>query len=280
MFISDFDGTLLTDDKTISTQDIQTLDVLGQKKVVRVIATGRSVYSFNKALEKIKMAHGQGGLPVDYVIFCTGAGIMAFPSGRVMYQRDIPRSGVDEITAYFDRQQFDYMVHRAIPQTRYFYYKSHQNHNPDFQSRIMLYQDYARPVTGDLNHFDAATEVLAILPGKTDMDTVDAIRSNLPDFSVIPATSPLDHQSSWIEVFHADVSKSKAASWLSGQLGIDRQQTVSVGNDYNDQDLLAWTGKGFAVDNSPAMLKQAFQTVRSNNQSGMTDAVRVSGLMA
>ena len=158
-------------------------------------------------------------------------------------------------------------------------FKSHQNHNPDFQSRLALYQEYARPVAGHHNCFDAATEVLAILPGKVDMDGVEIIRSNLPGFSVIPATSPLDHQSSWIEVFHGDVSKSRAASWLSRHLGIGRQHSVSVGNDYNDQDLLAWAGKGFVVENSPDMLKQVFQTVPSNNQCGMTEAVRVSGLM-
>ena len=120
LFISDFDGTMLTDDKTIAGQDLQTLDDLGRKKVVRVIATGRSEYSFNKTLEKMKMAHGEDCLPVDYVIFCTGAGIMEFPSGRVIYQREIPRSGVKTITAYFDHQRFDYMVHRAIPHTRHF----------------------------------------------------------------------------------------------------------------------------------------------------------------
>lgn len=58
LFITDFDGTLLRDDKTISQEDVRTLEILRQKKIVTVIATGRSVYSFEKALAVIGMARG------------------------------------------------------------------------------------------------------------------------------------------------------------------------------------------------------------------------------
>ncbi|MCK5164776.1 MAG: HAD hydrolase family protein, partial [Desulfobacula sp.] len=78
LFITDFDGTLLKDDKTISHEDIKTFEILRQKKIVIAIATGRSVYSFEKALKVIDMGKGGKQLPVDYVIFSTGAGIMEF----------------------------------------------------------------------------------------------------------------------------------------------------------------------------------------------------------
>ena len=97
---------------------------------------------------------------------------------------------------------------------------------------------------------------------------------------MIHATSPLDYQSSWIEVFHKDVSKAKSASWLIKRLGFYRDNVISVGNDYNDQDLLAWSGKGFVVGNAPDSLKQVFRTVSSNNQCGVSQAVKEAGWIA
>jgi Cof subfamily protein (haloacid dehalogenase superfamily) len=277
IFITDFDGTLLKDDKTISREDIRTLEILRQKKIHTAIATGRSVYSFEKALKDIGMANNF--LPIDYVIFSTGAGILEFPGGRLICQKALPASDIRKITDYLDLGAIDYMVHKSIPDTKHFLYKSHGKANPDFQARLALYKEYASPLESGHCHLHPATEVLAIVPGGVNMDSLEAIKNELSGFSVIHATSPLDHQSSWIEIFHREVSKSKAASWLVKRLGISRENVISVGNDYNDQDLLAWSAKGFVVKNAPASLKQVFKTVSSNNFSGVSQAVKLSGLL-
>jgi hydroxymethylpyrimidine pyrophosphatase-like HAD family hydrolase len=109
------------------------------------------------------------------------------------------------------------------------------------------------------------------------MDSIEIIKKDLSDFSVIHATSPLDHKSSWIEIFHKGVSKSNAASWLVKKLGLSRQNVISIGNDFNDQDLLAWSGKGFVVDNAPARLRKIFKTVPSNNLCGVSEAAQKAG---
>jgi len=277
LFITDFDGTLLKDDKTISSEDIRTLEILRQKKIVTVIATGRSQYSFEKALKVIGIAGNNNFLPVDYVIFSTGAGIMEFPSGKMICQKAVQSWDIKKITDYFNLRKFDYMVHKSIPDTRYFLYKSHGEHNPDFQARLAIYKEYALPLQNGYNFCDQATEVLAIIPDGVGKDFVATIKKNLSGCSVIQATSPLDHQSTWIEVFHKDVSKAKAASWLVQRLGVNKSDVVSVGNDYNDQDLLFWSGDGFVVDNAPKPLKQQFKTVASNNESGTSQAAKDAG---
>lgn len=279
LFITDFDGTLLTDDKMISAADLKTLDALQREKIYTVIATGRSIYSFKKALTEMGRLKGEHRLPVDYVIFSTGAGILDFVGDKVIRQKALPLSDIQKITTYLDHRKFDYMVHKSIPGTRYFLYQSHGNHNPDFQARIDLYKAYASPLAAGQALYQQATEVLVILPGGADREFLETIRRDLSGFSVIQATSPLDHQSAWIEIFHRDVSKARSASWLAGELGVDRQNIVSVGNDYNDQDLLAWSGKGFVVENAPESLKQLFKTVSSNNQSGVSRATKSAGWM-
>jgi Cof subfamily protein (haloacid dehalogenase superfamily) len=280
LFVTDFDGTLLKDDKTISSEDIRTLELLRQNKIITAVATGRSAYSFKKALAAIGMLEGENTLPVDYVIFSTGAGVMDFPGARVIYKKSIPLCDIKTIVTYFDHRKFDYMVHRAVPETKYFLYKTHPGNNPDFQRRLSLYQEYATPMEKGFSGFEEATEVLAILPalagpsGKSNMDSVEMVKKDLSEFSVIHATSPLDHQSAWVEVFHGEVSKSMTVCRLAQNLGISQENVLSIGNDYNDYDLLEWSGKGFVVENAPESMKQIFQTVSSNNKNGVSEAAK------
>ncbi len=275
--VTDFDGTLLTDEKTIHPRDLETLQRLRKKKIFTAIATGRSLYSFQRALDQMGMDQGQ--LPVDYLILSTGAGIMDLANGRILLSHAIPWRDVVKITDYFDIHKFDYMVHKAIPDTPYFLFKSHGRENLDFQNRIRLYPSFGQPLGGKIPLFIMATQVLAIVPNGIDPRRVADIRFALDDFSVIHATSPLDHSSAWIEVFHKQVSKSTAVSWVAQQLGIPRNQVVSVGNDYNDQDLLEWSGQGFLVKNAPRDMKQDFELVASNNNCGVSQSVLASGLL-
>lgn len=277
LFITDFDGTLLTDEKTIAHQDLDTLSRLRKNNTWVAIATGRSLYSFEKALKQIGLK--KDGLPVDYLIFSTGAGIMDFSENCIIQSLSISLKDIRKICAYFDGRQLDYMVHRAIPDTPYFLYKSHGRENPDFHKRIQLYQEFSSPLNHDQALFDRATQVLAVIPGGLSAAWIARVREDLGGYSVIHATSPLDHYSSWIEVFHKQVSKSLASAWLARRLDISREQVISVGNDYNDQDLLEWSGKGYLTANGVQGLKPYFTNVSSNNGCGVSQAARLSDLL-
>ncbi len=279
LFVTDFDGTLLKDNKTVSWKDIDTFKRLKERNVLIAVATGRSFHLFQKALSAMEDAVGKFDLPVDYVIFSTGAGIMDLTSNSLIYKRVIDHLAVKKITTYFDSCRIDYMVHKAIPDTNTFFYKSFNNHNEDFTARLGLYKQFAKPFPAYFKDFGHATQVLGIIPHTEASYTADVIQEKLSDFSVIQATSPLDHKSSWIEVFHKDVSKSQAVSWLSHRLGIMNKNITSIGNDYNDEDLLLWSGHAYVVSNAPDYLKSRFHTVSSNNNSGVTDATIRSGLL-
>ena len=277
MFITDFDGTLLTDHRRIRGQDLDTLAGLRSAGVITVIATGRSLYSFRRALKH--MGLDPEDLPLDYLIFSTGAGIMVWPGNQLIRSCSIPKDGVLEIAACFDRFGFDYMIHKAIPDTSYFLFKSTSDCNFDFHRRMAMYANFATPLWMGTTIYDQSTEVLAIVPGGFSWETLDTLRCELSGFSVIPATSPLDHQSLWIEVFPAGVSKSASSQWLARHLGIRREMVTAVGNDYNDADLLHWAGQGFLMDNSPDVLKNKFLSSGSNNECGVSRAAKSAGFL-
>ena len=265
LFVCDFDGTLLRSDRSFSEQDLEALERLGELGIVRAIATGRSFYSINT----ISISH----LPVDFLIFSSGAGINRHPAGQLIRSSGLKAHQVSQAIQVLQRKKLDFMVHRPVPHNHAFGYYESTEHNSDFKKRIEIYQQFAQPLGSRPDGFDMAAQLLAVVPPDDTRPLMPALRKALPEFSIIQTTSPLDGRSTWIEIFPASVSKSLATAWLAEMFNLEAHQALSVGNDYNDLDLLEWAGSSFVVANAPADLTERFTTVASNDECGVAQAI-------
>jgi len=265
MFICDFDGTLLRSDRSFSDADLNALIQLGELGVVRAVATGRSIYSINTvSISK---------LPVDFILFSSGAGIVCHPDGTIIRKISLQPREVSRAIKVLKSNNLDFMVHQPIPDNHIFSYFESTSGNADFKKRIELYSLFARPLDTAGDGFGRATQLLAILPPSDSRPIIATLQKALPNFNIIQTTSPLDGQSTWVELFPATVSKSLTAAWLSTVHGLKAERTLSIGNDYNDLDLLEWAGCSFVVANAPDDLKSRFPVVASNNDNGVAEAV-------
>ena len=266
LFVCDFDGTLLRSDRSFSKADLEALRQLDAFGIVRVIATGRSIYSLNTV--------SISELPVDFIIFSSGAGVTRHPGGQIIRKVSLEAREVSQAIAILRADDLDFMVHRPIPDNHVFGYFESTPANADFRRRIDLYSQFAFPLDEVSDGFGAATQLLAILPPAGRPQIIETIRKKLPGFNIIQTTSPLDGQSTWIEIFPATVSKGLTVAWLAAEFDIDPGRTLSIGNDYNDLDLLEWTASSFVVENAPDDLKERFPVVASNNESGVAEGIK------
>ena len=266
LFIMDFDGTLLRSDRTVSVEDRNILGQLGEIGIIRAIATGRSLFSFNTVTIL--------DLPLDFVIFSTGAGVIQYDDNKIIRRVHLQPREVDRACEVLKDHRLDFMIHHPIPDNHRFAYHRANHENDDFDRRLDIYHRHADKLAEPSKGFGPATQLLAVVPSRNGTAVIEAIRNELTEFNVIQTTSPLDGKSTWIEIFPATVSKSQTAAWLAEALQIDQRQTVSVGNDYNDLDLLEWTESSYVVANAPADLKNRFETVASNNDGGVAQAAR------
>jgi hydroxymethylpyrimidine pyrophosphatase-like HAD family hydrolase len=78
-------------------------------------------------------------------------------------------------------------------------------------------------------------------------------------------TSPVNHIGVWLEVFPADISKSKALDDLEREFFFNNNEDttnntrLAIGNDHNDEDMLLWAsekGLGCLVQGGPVVLKE------------------------
>jgi hypothetical protein len=265
MLITDLDGTLLGSDGSLTKRDRDALCCLGNNGIVRVIATGRSLYSF-------KTVAGND-MPVDYVIFSTGAGVITFPEVRLIRNIHMDSGAVLSAVQIFMEFGLDFMVHQPIPENHRFVYYETGRDNPDFHRRLARYGQFCQPLDNAFSNIGSASQLLAVINYDNSASVLTALRSKLTGYSVIRSTSPLDGRSTWIEVFAPGVSKSLCAAWLAGRLNIDKELVLAVGNDYNDQDLLEWAGTAFLVDNAPDLLKNRFDSVPSHDHGGVAEAI-------
>ena len=266
LFITDFDGTLLRSDNTLAQRDLDALASLTQRGITTAVATGRSLYSFNTSPGV--------DIPVDYIIFTTGAGVVRQPESKLVYQVNLTNDMALQALDIFEKSGFDFFLHDPVPDNHKFLYCRTTSNNSDFEMRLERYRPFGKPFNmSSGNGFGEASQLLAVIPENAAQDIVADVRNALSGLSVIQTTSPLDHTSTWIELFHPDVSKSSTAAWLAAEIDADQANTMAIGNDYNDLDLLAWAARSFVVENAPKDLKDRFYTVATNNEGGVAEAI-------
>lgn len=263
MVVTDLDGTLLRDDKTVCETDRATFQWLGEKNVVRVAATGRSLYSVAKVIPD--------DFPFDYIVFSTGSGVFDIKQQKIIVSYGLKNQDIQKITQVLFKADIDFTIHKPIPENHCFLYFARINEHPGFKAYRDFYQQYATPI--DLNKPlpEEACQFLSIMD--KDLEKFEQLKNQLSNYKVIRTTSPIDHQTLWLEIFPAQVSKGDAVAWLCQRLGIHRNEVLAIGNDFNDIDVLDFAGNSRIVANAHEELRHRYPLVANNNQNGVTHAI-------
>jgi len=261
--VTDLDGTLLPSMGEVSSRNYKCLEDLKESNITRVIATGRTLYS--------AMAVLPDDFPIDYLIFSSGAGIMNWENKQLIYSQQIDAKEVQELSQVLIDHKTDFMILDPIPLNHQFWYYQGGNKNSDFDRRLNLYKQFATPVGKIEDTRRDACQLLAILPNKEDW--FEELKNKFDDIKIIRATSPLDHESIWMEIFPLHISKGHGCEWLCKKLGLKAEDSFVIGNDYNDIDLLEWGKHSYVVDNAPKELKDKYKTTENVIRDGFAIAV-------
>lgn len=265
LVVTDLDGTLLDSASRLSGVNRRTLETLGRNGVVRAVATGRSLYSARLVMHE--------DFPVDYLAFSSGAGVVSWEDGRLLRSLAMNSALVDRLVARLRTLAVDFMVHHAAPDTHCFHFVRSSDRNADFERRVERYDRFAQPWHAGVSGAIEMSQFVVIEPPGTASHR-DLLAREFKGVHVVRTTSPLDHASTWIELFPVGVSKAHASDWLRERHTIDSASTIAIGNDYNDLDMLEWAEHARVVSNAPASMRARYDVVRANDHDGFTEAVR------
>ena len=264
ILFTDIDGTLLNQEKIISRQNIEALSNAHQ--IIRVAISGRNLISARRVLPP--------DIPIDYLVFSNGAGILDWHNGEIIYSRNMALKIARTIAQHLIDLGITFTVHRPVPQTHYYLYHIGSYTPQDLPMRNSYYMEYTDQLEF-IEQIGNSTCIICMLePDEKQFFWLkDRLLPYKDKISITRTTSPFTHSNIWLEIYDNQVSKGQTATRLCQMLGIDPGYTIGIGNDYNDLSLLEFVHYPFVVDNAPDELKKRFTSTTDHNNHAIAEVI-------
>jgi len=232
----------------------------------RVAATGRNLY-------KVRLVLNQES-PFDYVIFSSGAGIMDWKTQKLIRAMAIPDQTTQKLANYLIREKHNFKISRELPDNHNFgWWKSYEC--PELNRYVEHHKKFGEAIEIDPEHLFTSSQFLMFFPIESNQFEVvkKKIQTALPELSIIKTTSPLNQNYIWMEIFPNSVSKAHGIEEICRITGIAQENTLGIGNDFNDLEMLEFTQHSYVVDNAPEELKLKYLNSPAHDENGFTFAV-------
>ena len=232
----DMDETLLnTKDRKVSAKNVETIQRARQKGVKFVPATGRGYRSIQGTLTEL----GLIDLPNEYVISFNGGAIVENQNNRLLHFDGISFELAEE---FFKRGlNYDVCIHVYTLDTVYVYNFT-DNEKAYLNGRMEVEEFFDKNI-----NFLKGQEIVKALYVNTDQDYLHKIESELKD---ITADVDVSYSSNrYIEFNHKGVNKGQGLLNLAKRLGIKQEETIAIGDNFNDISMIEAAGLGVGVAN-------------------------------
>lgn len=268
LIATDLDGTFLKNDRTVSEKNIEALHLLGEKNITRVAATGRNLRKVNEVLST--------EVPFDYIVYSSGAGVYDWQGQKQLYDQNIHTDSANRLSRYFLEKDFNFYAFRPVPNNHMLWYRKGKNECEEFNRYLTFHKSFVQKFPENGKTKDGLCQFLLIIPEDEDVfsELKSEIESQCTEIRVIRSSSPVTKGYIWVEVFHRSVSKGRGVKQICDLLKISTKNTVGIGNDYNDLDLLDFTAHSYLTENAPEVLKNRFIPAPSNENDAFAHIIQ------
>jgi Cof subfamily protein (haloacid dehalogenase superfamily) len=265
---TDLDGTFLKSDHTISPNNLEALQKLGSINVVRVAATGRNLRKVKDVLS--------AEIPFDYVVYSSGAGIFDWKNQQQVYFQNIGKNSVKKLITTFIGRNLNFHAFFPAPENHLHWYHRSGESCEEFERYFTFNNHFATELIPNSFPETELCQFLVIIPEIENqfLQLKSEIEAVCPEIRVIRSSSPITKGYIWIEIFHHSVSKGNGVKHICKLLNINQEETLGLGNDYNDFDLLEFTAHSFLTENSPMEIKHLYPIVPSNENDAFAKAIQ------
>lgn len=264
---TDLDGTFLKNDKSISKENLDTLYSLGEKGILRVIATGRNLMKTKDVIAS--------EVPFDYIVFSSGAGVYDWKSHKLIYHQNLNQTVVQDLVDFLLGRDLNFHLFKPVPDNFSCWYHRGSVPCSEFESYFDFHRYHSEILPVNQKLKSEACQFLVVFPNDPEQFLLfkKEIEVLFPEVKIVRTSSPLDTGFIWMEIFHQSVSKGNGVKFICDTLKIDHSHTLGIGNDFNDLDLLEFTNYSYIVENGPTELKSRFLNACSNEENAFAHAV-------
>jgi len=240
MIVTDLDGTLLRNDKTISDYTRSVLLKCREKAIKVVFATGRP----ERATRYLNLTDA-----VSCVIADNGANISS--GGKVIYTVPLQERVRDGLIAQFANEPAITEIFVEAGERQYTNAVKFLN-DGIFTDWLPVFHDFREPVNETVCKITVACD---------DPEIVRKIVSNFENIRYYPNTGE-----NYFQITHISTSKFNAVKYIADHIGINIDETAAFGDDYNDVEMLTGCGTGVAPENAANEAKRSAAYICASNE--------------
>lgn len=265
LLCTDMDGTLLNDEKQISSEDFEALIMAHELGVKIVVCTGRLFTSAEYYSDLM-------GFKAP-IIASNGAYIREKDRNEVVYKSTLGYNNCRlclDVSRKHGLYPHFYTADAIFTDEIIYSSKSYAKFNellPEGNKiNIVVVKDWEeifKSYKEDILKFGVIDE---------DAEKVAQAKKEISANETIEVVTSLENN---FEVMSKGVSKGRAVEILAAFYGIKREEIICIGDNENDLSMLKYAGLGIAMGNSAEYIKQyAAYTTDTNNNHGVAKAVR------
>ena len=250
----DMDGTLLREDKTISSITQEAIQKAKEKGVKIVLASGRPVEGIQRYLEQLNLISGE-----DFVVSYIGAIVQNTKTKEVVSRTVLKGADLHELYAL--SRELGVNIHAFSQEgcitpklTKYSILEGEINGIP--------------VVVKNYDEIEDSEEIIKIMMVEEPEILQEAI-NNLPEYLhekyTIVRSAPF-----FLEFLNKEVNKGVGVEALANSLGIKREEVICMGDAGNDEHMIRYAGLGVAMENAFEEIKAVADFVtKSNDEDGV-----------
>lgn len=268
VIVMDIDGTLLNEERIISSRTKAKL-IEAQKKGIKVVlASGRPTQGMLPLAEELEMAKYDG-----FLVSYNGSQVYDVKTKEILFNQAIPVDLANDILKHLadfnvvpmvDREEYMY-VDNAFFDINYEVPAGHLN--------IVHYE--VRGGNFKVREVDEFSEVIKAPVNKILVagnpayleKYYEAMREPFRNLTTTAFSAPF-----YFEYTDQGIDKAKALSEVFPDMGITAENMISFGDGQNDRSIIEYAEIGVAMSNAvPEILDLADEVTTSNNEDGIAD---------
>lgn len=254
LLLSDVDGTLVTDDKVLTSASVDAVRRLHEAGIRFTITSGRPPKGMAMLIEP---------LAIDLPVAGFNGGIYVNPDMSVISQSDLPDEEVDPVLGLIKEHGLSPWVYSGADWLVL---------DPDgpHVAKEAATVEFAPKVVGSFDGLDGVAKIVGV---SDDFDAVEKATFDAQD-RYGDRVSASRSQPYYLDVTNPKANKGEVAQYLSRTFGIDSSEIATIGDMPNDVLMFARSGLSIAMGNASREVQRAARRVtKDNDHDGFSHAV-------
>ena len=259
MIVLDLDGTLTNEKKEITPRTYDALIKAQQKGVIVVLASGRPTYGIVPLARQLNLAEYGG-----YILAYNGGKIMSCKSGETVFNQELEPALVPVLYDEAKAAGMEILTYQGDgiaatkKENKYVLHEAFINKMP-----VVEYNDFK-------NHVEYPVNKCLIVGDPAPLHELELRLARELDGKI----SVYRSSGFFLECMPLGIEKSRSLDILIKSLGIKREETIAVGDGYNDKGMIEFAGLGVAMANASAEVRDAADYITySNEEDGVAHVV-------